>query len=548
MKNICKWNVEKYKKPEASKNKIESNHTLSNTENLGNSINQHAHNEYEAHPKVNSIVVHQIKGILFYMLKYANDEKEKQLLSEMSSMIMNKKCDISQRDQKLILKSCKSLVKHPANKLVAGAKQIIQTLNNEQNHDFISSVLNSVFQSNISSKKLKIYLKYDSTLINVNDITECSKSFLNRCLLMFIEHYNQHEINNIFAIIDNLINNAIKHANQYVIIQIFNPCDHPVTQANHIPLIKVHDDGNIIEPQEIFNRRTTNIYTNSSSVGIISSIDYLDKNKLGSLSLTNYHYSSNQDGQPTITKSFDLSLDPPLKYKQFMKKMNALRQYENNYLFFEDDNFQINVIIELQFHGNPPQQIIKSLEEDGYALYHCNQHCLIYIQNPILIKVVANFKIPIKGGMIDCINDLFTLRWIVKSIRFHQNSKIYLISALPIETFTQEIEMLLLAKSCVGFFHKPIMLHEFPFTELLNQQPKDGSVEEFEKSEKLENGNVQNQGVSSNENPKNLINQHTHMNQQNRFCFFKPSLPIFFCCMGNETNRNKQVFNPGLNK
>gem|GEM_PF-5452688 len=42
----------------------------------------------------------------------------------------------------------------------------------------------------------------------------------------------------------------------------------------------------------------------------------------------------------------------------------------------------------------------------------------------------------------------------------------------------------------------------------LQSMVQPGSVEEFEKSEKLENGNVQNQGVSSNENPENLINQH----------------------------------------
>jgi hypothetical protein len=42
----------------------------------------------------------------------------------------------------------------------------------------------------------------------------------------------------------------------------------------------------------------------------------------------------------------------------------------------------------------------------------------------------------------------------------------------------------------------------------LQSMVQPGSVEEFEKSEKLENGNVQNQGVSSNENPENLINHH----------------------------------------
>jgi|GEM_PF-3374356 hypothetical protein len=47
---------------------------------------------------------------------------------------------------------------------------------------------------------------------------------------------------------------------------------------------------------------------------------------------------------------------------------------------------------------------------------------------------------------------------------------------------------------------------------LYNDYTQDGSVEEFEKSEKLENGNVQNQGVSSNENPENLINQHAQDN------------------------------------
>jgi hypothetical protein len=38
----------------------------------------------------------------------------------------------------------------------------------------------------------------------------------------------------------------------------------------------------------------------------------------------------------------------------------------------------------------------------------------------------------------------------------------------------------------------------------------DGSVEKSEKSEELENGNVQNQDGSSNENPENLIDQHAH--------------------------------------
>jgi phosphotransferase system HPr-like phosphotransfer protein len=61
----------------------------------------------------------------------------------------------------------------------------------------------------------------------------------------------------------------------------------------------------------------------------------------------------------------------------------------------------------------------------------------------------------------------------------------------------------------IGYFKQLYRFSTKAVVAINEQEPSrfSGRVEEFEKSE-LKNGNVKNQGVSSNENPKNLINQH----------------------------------------
>jgi|GEM_PF-6490667 hypothetical protein len=61
----------------------------------------------------------------------------------------------------------------------------------------------------------------------------------------------------------------------------------------------------------------------------------------------------------------------------------------------------------------------------------------------------------------------------------------------------------------IGAFGYNFYVDEVCLVFRLNSEKKlHGSIKEYEKSDELENKNEQNQGVSSNENPENLINQH----------------------------------------